>query len=329
MPTKKILITGGAGYIGSHMVLCVKRAGYEPIVLDDLSAGHRDAVLGAELIVGSIHDEALLEQLFSENKFAAVMHFASFIQVGESVIDPAKYYQNNVAGTLTLLQAMLKANVKYFIFSSSAAVYGEPKYTPIDEMHPVKPINPYGFSKAMIEQVLQDYAASYDFKFSALRYFNAAGADPESRLGERHDPETHLIPLILQTAQGLRKSITVFGNDYATHDGTCVRDYVHVTDICEAHWLALQKLWEGAESSIYNLGTGHGYSVKQVIKAVHAVTKSEITVEQGERREGDPAVLVADASKAKRELNWHPKHSDLKTLVEHAWKFYTKSTVLT
>jgi UDP-glucose 4-epimerase len=326
MPTKTILITGGAGFIGSHMVACAKRAGLVPIVLDNLSTGHRDAVIDTELIVGDIHDKALLAKLFSTYSFAAVMHFASFIQVGESVQDPAKYYQNNVAGTLTLLNAMLTAKVQNFIFSSSAAVYGEPHYTPMDEAHHIAPINPYGRSKAIIEDVLRDYAQSYGFKFSALRYFNAAGADADGCLSERHEPETHLIPLILQVAAGMRESITVYGNDYATADGTCIRDYIHVTDICEAHLLALEKLWSGADSAIYNLGTGQGYSVQEVIAAAREITQHKIPLIIGQRRAGDPAILVADPAKAIAELNWQPKHSDLKTIVKNAWQFYTSIT---
>lgn len=315
----KILVVGGAGYIGSHMVSCLKKAGYEPVVLDNLSAGHRDAVQGAELIVGDMMDAELLERLFSQHDFAAVMHFAALIQVGESVQQPVKYYQNNVAATLQLLTTMVKWRVKHFIFSSTAAVYGEPQYTPVDEKHPLAPINPYGKSKRMVEQMLEDFAHAYNFKFASLRYFNAAGADPEGKLAERHDPETHLIPLILQAASGERKVITVYGRDYPTLDGTCVRDYVHVADLCSAHLLALQALMSGKKSCIYNLGTGHGYTVQQVIDVAREVTECEITVVDGERRVGDPAVLVADASKVMEELGWQPQYSDLKTIIEHAW----------
>lgn len=318
MPTK-ILIVGGAGYIGSHMVDCLERAGYMPIVLDDLSTGHRDAVHNAELIVGDIADSKLLDDLFTKHQFAAIMHFASFIQVGESVVNPAKYYQNNVGGTLQLLTTMLKHQVKNFIFSSTAAVYGEPKYTPIDEEHPIAPINPYGHSKRMIEVMLEDFSKAYDFNFMSLRYFNAAGADPEGRFSERHEPETHLIPLVLQAASGKRKSITVYGQDYPTLDGSCVRDYIHVTDLCSAHLLALQALFAGKPSAFYNLGTGHGFSVQQVIDTAREVTQREIVVSKGERRPGDPAVLVADPSRAIQELNWQPRYSDLKTIITHAW----------
>jgi len=318
MPTK-ILVVGGAGYIGSHMVACLVRQGYIPIVLDDLSTGHRESVSEAKLVIGNIGDSQLLDSLFAQHDFSAVMHFASFIQVGESVLDPAKYYQNNLANTLSLLNAMLKWKVKHFIFSSTAAVYGEPKYSPIDEKHPVAPINPYGQSKRMVEQVLEDYARAYDFNFMALRYFNAAGADPSGKLGEWHEPETHLIPLALQVASGKRDSITIYGEDYATPDGTCIRDYVHVNDLCDAHLLALQALWEGKKSNIYNLGTGTGFSVRHVIDVVSQVTQQTIKVVAGERRAGDPAILVPDATCVKQDLHWQPLYSNLDTIILHAW----------
>lgn len=314
---QKILIVGGAGYIGSHMVRAAGLAGYTPIVLDNLSTGHHDAVIEAECIIGDMHDTVLLAQLFATHDIAAVMHFGAYIQVGESVKDPAKYYHNNFIGTLNLLQAMQKANVQHFIFSSTAAVYGEPQYTPIDENHPLAPINPYGHSKWMVEQVLQDYAEAYGLKYAVLRYFNAAGA--AGSLCERHDPETHLIPLVLQVASGERDAITVYGHDYDTPDGTCVRDYIHVLDLCQAHLLALEALWAGKVSFTYNLGVGQGYSVQQVIEAARQITQCDIPVIYGQRRVGDPAVLVADASLAQQELNWHPIHSDLKTIIEHAW----------
>jgi len=319
MPTK-ILVVGGAGYIGSHMVDCLRSAGYLPIVLDNLSTGHREAVLGSELIVGDMADSRCLDELFSQHQFAAVMHFASFIEVGESVQNPAKYYQNNVSGALQLLQAMIKHKIKYFIFSSTAAVYGEPKYTPIDEKHPLLPINPYGRGKRMIEQILEDFSDAYPFHFASLRYFNAAGADPNGRLGEWHEPETHLIPLVLQAALGKKMAITVYGRDYATPDGTCVRDYVHVTDVCQAHLLVLQALFNGKKSCFYNLGTGHGYSVQQVIDVASEVTERDIPMIDGERRAGDPAVLVADPSCAIQELNWQPCYSDLHTIIRHVWQ---------
>jgi UDP-glucose 4-epimerase len=317
--SQHILIVGGAGYIGAHMVEQVRQAGHVPIVLDDLSTGHQDALLGAECVVGSMQDTDVLQHIFKKYPIAAVMHFASFIQVGESVKQPGKYYQNNVSGTLNLLNAMIKANVKYFIFSSTAAVYGEPCYVPIDENHPISPINPYGRSKWMVEQILQDFAVSDQLKFMVLRYFNAAGADPSGRLSERHDPETHLIPLVLQVASGTREAITVYGQDYPTQDGTCVRDYVHVVDLCTAHLLALEALWQGAKNNTYNLGTGHGYSVQQVIETAESVTQRPIPIVKGPRRQGDPAVLVADAARVMQDLKWTPQYADLRTIIQHAW----------
>jgi UDP-glucose 4-epimerase len=320
MPTKHILVVGGAGYIGSHMVDYLLQAGYVPIVLDNLSTGHRDAVLSVKLIVGDMADNQLLDDLFSTYSFSAVMHFASFIQVGESVLHPLKYYSNNVANTLHVLQAMLRWKVKHFIFSSTAAVYGEPCYTPIDEKHPVAPINPYGHSKHMVEQILNDLSKAHDFSYMSLRYFNAAGAHPEGKFTEQHEPETHLIPLILQAAQGERESVTVYGRDYPTADGTCVRDYVHVTDLCAAHLLALEALCAGAESNVYNLGTGQGYSVQQVIDVVRDVTQCEFKILDSDRRSGDPAMLVANPERAMHELKWSPQYADLPIIVEHAWR---------
>jgi UDP-glucose 4-epimerase len=319
VPEDRILIVGGAGFIGSHMVLALQEAGYQPIVLDNLSKGHRDAVLGAELIVGEMGDRALLDNLFSTHKITAVMHFASFIEVGESVLKPMLYYQNNVAATLNLLDIMLEHRVKTFIFSSTAAVYGEPEYVPIDEVHPLKPINPYGRSKCMIEAVLADLAKSDDLRYASLRYFNAAGADPRGRLRERHDPESHLIPIVLQVAAGLREAVTVYGRDYPTEDGTCIRDYVHVHDLCYAHLLALEVLQKNKTSFIYNLGIGHGYSVQQIIEAARRVTGHAIPTKDGARRPGDPAVLLANIAQAKSALGWKPVYTDLDIIVSHAW----------
>jgi len=318
---KKILVTGGAGYIGSHMVDMLLKNGYQVVVLDDLSTGHKDAVLDAELVVANLADKIVLEEIFKKYKFAAVMHFAGFIQVGESVQNPARYYQNNLSASLNLLDVMLKYGVKNFIFSSTAAVYGEPQYTPIDTEHPKNPLNPYGNSKWMLEQILADYDRAYGLKSICLRYFNAAGADPDGRLGERHNPETHLIPLILQVALGQRKTIGIYGYDYPTKDGTCIRDYIHIVDLCQSHLLALQVLSNGAASNAYNLGNGQGYSVLEVIEAVKEVTGRPIAIEKSSRRAGDPAVLVADAMRAQRELGWRPQFPELKTIVEHAWRF--------
>lgn len=320
MPTNCILIVGGAGYIGSHMVKQLIQKGYRPLVLDNLSTGYKEAVKTAELIVGDIENTNLLEQIFSSYPITAVMHFASFIQVGESVSDPAKYYQNNFSATLNLLRTMLKHQVKQFIFSSTAAVYGEPRYTPIDEKHPLLPINPYGKTKYMVEQMLEDFSKAYDFRYISLRYFNAAGADPDGDLAECHEPETHLIPLVLEVAKNKKKLITVNGQDYKTPDGTCIRDYIHVSDLCSAHFLALNALMEKADSNVYNLGTGKGASVNEVIESARKITQHHIPVVYSERRAGDPAVLVADATRAKKELNWNPIYSDLETIIQHAWK---------
>jgi len=316
----KVLVVGGAGYIGSHMVKYLGQNGCDVTVLDNLSSGHADAVLAGRLVEGDLADVAMLDRLVAENSFDVVMHFASSIMVGESVIKPALYYRNNVTNTQNLLDAMVKHEVKHFIFSSTAAIFGEPDYTPIDEVHPKLPINPYGRSKWMVEQMLEDYDRAYGLKSVCLRYFNAAGADPEGELGERHDPETHLIPLVLQAASGKRDAITVFGRDYDTTDGTCIRDYIHVNDLCEAHWLAIGKLLSDGESGRFNLGNGNGFSVQQVIDVCRDVTGKEITVIEGARRAGDPAVLVANSRLAEHELACTPKYSDLVSIVRHAWQ---------
>jgi len=314
-----ILVIGGAGYIGSHMVKLLLRSGYQVTVLDDLSGGFRAAVPDGLLVQGSIADATGLHSLFAGKNYAAVMHFASFIQVGESMLDPAKYYANNVAATLVLLDAMRAHGVNKFIFSSTAAIYGDPQYSPIDEQHPRQPINPYGRSKWMIEQVLDDYASAYGLQAVCLRYFNAAGADPEGALGERHQPETHLIPLILQAAAGRRAAISIFGNDYDTPDGTCIRDYIHVSDLCDAHLLALQHLLQGKSGLRLNLGNGQGFSVKEVIDAVRKVTGRDFAITQEPRRAGDPQRLVADARQARQVLGWQPRHAELETIIAHAW----------
>jgi UDP-glucose 4-epimerase len=319
-----LLIVGGAGYIGSHMVKHLLAAGHGVVVADNFATGHRDAVVGGELVELDIADAAALQALFAAQHFDAVLHFASFIQVGESVTEPGKYYANNLAATLTLLQAMVQAGVKQFIFSSTAAVYGDPAYVPIDEAHPKNPINPYGRSKWMVEQVLEDFDRAYGLKSVCLRYFNAAGADPAGRLGERHEPETHLIPLILQAASGRREAITVFGRDYDTPDGTCIRDYIHVADLIEAHALALDYLQRGGESGAFNLGNGNGFSVQEVIDTARRVTGQEIRVIDAERRAGDPPRLVADSTLARKLLGWQPRYADLDTIVAHAWAWEQK-----
>jgi len=317
----KILIVGGAGYIGSHMVKQLANAGHNVITLDNLSYGYRDAVRYGEFVQGDLGDDKILDAIFNDGSIDAVMHFAGFIQVGESMTKPSMYYQNNVANTLILLDAMLRHHVKNFIFSSTAAIFGEPDYTPIDEKHNKHPINPYGHSKLMIEQVLDDYDAAYGLRSTCLRYFNAAGADPDGELGERHIPETHLIPLILQAASGRRDDIKVFGDDYSTDDGTCVRDYIHINDLCDAHLLALELMIKKNKSARFNLGNGKGFSVKQVIDVAKEVSGKNFKVTIEPRRAGDPAVLVADATLATRELNWQPKFAELKDIVETAWNW--------
>lgn len=320
----KILVTGGAGYIGSHAVSMLMQNKYEVVVLDNLSGGKKDAVLNAELVVVDLANQDALDKCFSHHSFDAVMHFAAFIQVGESVANPAKYYHNNLQNTLNLLNSALKYNVKKLIFSSSAAVYGEPQYIPIDVNHPKKPLNPYGRSKLMVEKILEDYDKAYDFRSISLRYFNAAGADPLARIGENHNPETHLIPLVLQAASKKNPDVKIFGTDYSTPDGTCIRDYIHVVDLCAAHLLALEALLKGGQSAVYNLGNGKGFSVLELIKTAEKVTQCRIPVVKCERRAGDPAVLVADSLLAQKELGWRPKFADLETIIKHAWQWERK-----
>ena len=321
-----VLVVGGAGYIGSHMVKLLGQKGCRTTVFDNLSFGHFDAVPYGDLVVGDLADITALEKLFINYKFDVVLHFASSILVGESVSNPSKYYRNNVANTQNLLDAMVKHDVKKLVFSSTAAIFGEPEYTPIDEAHPKSPINPYGRSKWMVEQVLEDYDAAYGLKSICLRYFNACGADPDGELGERHNPETHLIPLILKVASGKRDSITIFGRDYGTPDGTCIRDYVHVADLCNAHWLAIGQLRDYGRSMSYNLGNGEGFSVREVITECERVTGEKIVVVDGPPREGDPAVLVADACLARQKLGWNPLYSDLEPIIKHAWLWEARRT---
>jgi UDP-glucose 4-epimerase len=317
----EILVVGGAGYIGSHMVKLLAERGYPVTTLDNLSTGFRNAVLAGDLVVGDIGNAELLDKLFSGKRFACAMHFGSFIQVGESVVDPAKYYRNNVANTLTLVEAMARHRVPRVIFSSSAAVYGEPERVPIDETHPARPINPYGLSKWVVEQILADFDRAYGLKSVSLRYFNAAGADPEGRIGERHEPETHLIPLVLQAASERRREVRIFGDDYDTPDGTCIRDFIHVVDLCEAHLLAFEYLLRGGATARFNLGNGAGFSVREVIDTARAVSGRDIRTEVAPRRAGDPARLVADPSLARSMLGWIPRHTDLASIVAHAWEW--------
>ncbi|MDP5015782.1 UDP-glucose 4-epimerase GalE [Anabaena sp. UHCC 0187] len=320
-----ILVTGGAGYIGSHTVLALKQAGYEVVILDNLVYGHRDLVeqvLQVELIAGDTSDRSLLDHLFQSRNFAAVMHFSAYAYVGESVTDPAKYYRNNVLGTLTLLESMLAASINKFVFSSTCATYGVPNFIPITEDHPQNPINPYGATKLMVERILTDFDVAYNFKSVRFRYFNAAGANPQGLLGEDHDPETHLIPLVLQTALGKREAISIFGTDYPTPDGTCVRDYIHVNDLADAHILGLEYLLNGGESEVFNLGNGNGFSVREVIAAAEDVTGMVIPVEECDRRPGDPPALIGTSEKARKILNWQPQYPGIKDIVSHAWQWH-------
>jgi len=316
----RILVTGGAGYIGSHMVKCLRDAGHAVVVVDDLSTGHRDVVPGdVPLVVADVGDPSAMTRVFAEHHLDAIVHFAAKIQVGESVTHPRSYWMGNVVASARLLECALDAGVKGFILSSTAAVYGTPASVPIVETDATAPINPYGESKLTVERMLASYAHAYGLRYCALRYFNAAGADAESGLAERHDPETHLIPLVLDAASGRRPAITVYGRDYDTPDGTCVRDYIHVVDLAAAHLAALSYLMDGGESGAFNLGTGAGHSVAEVIAACRAVTGRDIPVVDGPRRAGDPATLVASPRKAERAFGWRATRSDLERIVHDAW----------
>ncbi|MBW4558850.1 MAG: UDP-glucose 4-epimerase GalE [Trichormus sp. ATA11-4-KO1] len=320
-----ILVTGGAGYIGSHTVLALQQAGYEVVILDNLVYGHRDLVekvLQVELVVGDTGDRALLDDLFKTRNISAVMHFSAYAYVGESVTDPAKYYRNNVVGTLTLLEAMLAASIKKFVFSSTCATYGVPEIIPIPENHPQNPINPYGASKLMVERILADFDVAYGLKSVRFRYFNAAGANPSGLLGEDHNPETHLIPLVLLTALGKRKFISIFGTDYPTPDGTCIRDYIHVNDLADAHVLGLEYLLKDGDSEVFNLGNGNGFSVREVIAAAQEVTGLTIPVQECDRRPGDPPSLIGSGEKARKILGWQPQYPGIKDIVTHAWQWH-------
>ena len=324
----RLLVVGGCGYIGSHTVKRLLEAGHEVIILDNLSSGFRSSLLGGTLIVGDCGNKQQLNKLFSTYTFDGVLHFASLIQVGESVTDPAKYYLNNVVNTLTLLQAMKDYNVGPLVFSSTAAVYGEPQSQMLNEHHPRHPVNPYGMSKLMVEHMLGDFARAYGLRSVALRYFNAAGADPFTRIGERHSPETHLIPLAFEAALGLREPLKVFGRDYDTPDGTCIRDYIHVDDLADAHLLALEYLWQDGEIAAFNLGNGDGFSVQQVLDTIEKVTGHSMPFINTARRSGDPARLIADAQLAKSTLGWAPRYADLTTIVTHAWHWEIKRDTL-
>ena len=324
MKNEKVLVVGGAGYIGSHMVKDLLDTNYQVITLDDLSTGHRELIPGGEFIEGGLGDTDLLDTVFSTHDISVVMHFAAFSLVGESVQNPLKYYRNNMAATAELLDSMIRHNVKRFIFSSTAAVYGEPVDIPITETHPCTPTNPYGKSKIAVEGMLNDCDSAHGLKYISLRYFNAAGADKSGKIGERHRNETHLIPLVLEVAAGRREHIKIFGADYPTPDGTCIRDYIHVSDLSGAHLLALNALLSGGDSAVYNLGNNKGYSVREVIELARKVTGKPILAIEADKRPGDPAVLIASSDKIKEKLGWKPQYEDLETIIETAWKWHQK-----
>jgi UDP-glucose 4-epimerase len=321
-----ILIVGGAGYIGSHMNKLLNRRGYRTVVFDSLVYGSREFVKWGEFVLGDLADRDQIRLCFRKYPIDAVMHFSAFAYVGQSVTDPARYYLNNVANTLNLLEVMREEGaVPHFIFSSSCATYGIPEGIPITEDHPQKPVNPYGRSKLMIEEILKDYDKAYGMKHVSLRYFNAAGADPEGDLGERHNPETHLIPLTIYAALGINEDVEIFGTDYSTRDGTCIRDYIHVMDLADAHVRAMEYLKTREESDSFNLGNGNGYSVREIIETVKRISKKDFEVIEAERREGDPPVLVGSSRKAMEILGWKPQYADIETIVETAYRWHSKT----
>ncbi|MBF0335096.1 MAG: UDP-glucose 4-epimerase GalE [Alphaproteobacteria bacterium] len=324
MSGRRLLVLGGAGYVGSHVVLALRDAGHEAVVLDDLSHGHHDAVAGTPLVVGDAGDGALLRRMLDSGRFDGILHFAAFIEAGESVRAPGKYLLNNAATTFRLLDAIDGRRLP-LVLSSTAAVYGEPLRVPIPESHPTRPVNPYGLSKLMAEQALRAHGEAHGQPWVALRYFNAAGADPAGRAGERHQPETHLIPLALQAALGRRDAMTVFGDDWDTPDGTCLRDFVHVADLAAAHLLALEHLWNGGASQAINLGAGRGHSVRETLDAVRRVTDRDFPIRIAPRRPGDPARLIADTDRARALLGWTPSRGDLDTIIADAWRWETRA----
>lgn len=318
---ESILVTGGAGYIGSHMVLMLAEQGFDVVTIDNLSRGFQDAVKAGEFVVGDLADTPLLDRVLGSRKFSAVLHFAALAYVGESVAHPDLYYRNNLLGSINLFDALLRHNIKNCIFSSTCATFGEPLYVPVDEVHPQHPITPYGRSKWMVEQVLTDYGAAFGLRSTCLRYFNAAGADPAGRLGNRSVPQMRLIPLVIQAASGRNPQVSIYGRDYPTPDGTCIRDYIHVTDLCQGHLLALNRLLEGAPGTAYNLSNGQGVSVQEVIAIAQEITGRPIPVVDCPRRPGDPAALVGDSRRALNELGWKPQYSDLRTMIAHEWNW--------
>jgi UDP-glucose-4-epimerase GalE len=320
----KVLVTGGAGYVGSHTVKELARKGFEVVVYDNFSRGHRWAIKWGESVEGDLADEGKLGELFAGHQFKAVLHFAALAYVGESVEQPRRYYENNVANTLGLLRVMLQHDVKAFIFSSTCAVYGDPKKLPLTEDHPYNPVNPYGMTKLIVERVLADYGRAYGMKHVNLRYFNAGGADPDGELGEAHDPETHLIPRVLMAALGQLEEVEIFGTDYATKDGTCVRDYVHVRDLASAHVLALDWLLQNKESETFNLGTGRGYTVGEILENARRITQRTISSKASPRRLGDPPILVASNEKAMKTLGWTPEFAVIDEIISSAWEWQRK-----
>lgn len=321
----KILVAGGAGYIGSHTAKELIKEGFEVVVFDNFSAGRKELLVGGELFEGDLMDKEAIKKAFEKKNIEAVLHFASLIQVGESYADPQKYYTHNLITSLNLLDVMLEAGVKYFVFSSSAAVYGEPLQNPIPESHPLNPFNPYGQTKFFVEKVIQDYERAYGLRFISLRYFNAAGADPEGQLGELHDPETHLIPNILLFLLGKKKKFEIFGTDFPTKDGTAIRDYIHVTDLAKAHVLSLKKLLKSSQSEFINLGTNRGYSVLEVVNKTEEITREKVLYTERPRREGDVPVLLASREKAEQILGWKLYHSNIETIIETAWDWHKKN----
>jgi len=319
----KILVIGGAGYVGSHAVKGLLEQGYEVVVVDNLETGHKEAVPSdVSLYIGDMRDRVFLDSVFEKENIDAVMHFAAHSLVGESMVNPLKYFHNNTYGMMVLLEVMKERSVDKIVFSSTAATYGEPKHIPITEEEPTNPTNPYGESKLMMEKMMKWADEAYGIRFVSLRYFNVAGASLDGTIGEDHRIETHLIPLVLQTAQGKRDSITIFGDDYDTADGTCIRDYIHVVDLIDAHILALKYISEGNESNIFNLGSATGYSVKEIIDVAKEVTGLPINVVQGERRAGDPSILIASSDKAKAVLKWNPKHTEISQIIQNAWVWH-------